>query len=477
MEKENKICGRIVTKILCRLDSPLLIGSGEDRRTDSDVLVTADGIPLIPGSAMAGGMRAYLEETAGRQEAEDLFGTLGWVQQTEAERETAKLVPDYQSRIFVYDALLPNRGVIHRDGVRLDERKTSKEYMKFDMEAVETGADFCIRLEVCIREKNAEKDINAAIERDLGRIRCIVSGIESGALRLGARRNRGFGKLKILWGGYRVFQMDCRCDFEAWLDWNWGDESAFSQKEKKDWNELKLLKNEKGHCLEIPLRIQGTLLIRKYGAHAWDKETNEKAKDEIAVDYGQLLLEDGTAVIPGSTWAGAIRSYVAGLVRQIAGFDTWEQAQKALEVFWGTWAPGEEKKQEKLWASKVIMDETPIIGGHYLPVRRTAVDRFTGGAAKGALFSEGLWAGGKVNLTIRWSDRGLPPGGSEALCGMLLWAIQGIKDGLLAVGGETGVGRGIFEPAGNVYLNGQPMQEEKPYLLAAAQWCRKRREA
>ena len=52
---------------------------------------------------------------------------------------------------MVYDTLLKNSYTVRRDGVRLNEGKTSDENMKFDMQAVETGADCRLRLEIIIR--------------------------------------------------------------------------------------------------------------------------------------------------------------------------------------------------------------------------------------------------------------------------------------------------------------------------------------
>ncbi|WP_343208484.1 RAMP superfamily CRISPR-associated protein [Anaerolentibacter hominis] len=469
MKIENKICLRTVIKIDCCLDSPLLIGSGENEKTDSDQLLTADGMPFIPGSAMAGAMRSYLENVMGRNEAASLFGTLGWIQQNEEERKTSENVVDMQSRIYVYDSRLNDYRIIQRDGVRLNERKTAEENMKYDMEAIEPGVSFCTRLEILIRENDVGDGLNETFARDMERIRCIISGMESGGLRLGARGNRGFGKLNVLNSRFRVFRMDSIDDFEEWLNWNWDDEFNFSDMTENGCGEAKEVANVKEHCLTIPLRIKTTLMIRDYSTQIWSKEDLEPS-GEIMDDYGQLTLGEGTAVIPGSSWAGAIRSYIAGLVQQIAGCNSWQNAQKLLEPFWGSWESNESK--ESLRASRIIVDETRINGGHKLPVMRNAVDRFTGGSAKGALFRETLWAGGTVNLTIHWSDRGLKDYEPKALCGLLMWAVQGLRDGFLTVGGETGVGRGIFELIGDVHLDGQPIQEEKPYLLAASQWCR-----
>lgn len=477
MEKEeNKINARIVAEIRGHLDSPLLVGSGEDERTDMDQLMTADGIPFIPGSSLAGVLRSYLEACVGRDEVEDLFGTLGWSQIPEGERENKR--HEYQSRIFVYDTLLTDAVMVQRDGVRLDEGKTSEENKRFDMQAVETGAFCRLRLEILVRDQQVQGDLEEAIKRDLEKVQCFVRGMETGGLLFGARRNRGFGKFEVQGVKYRTFRLNNADDYKRWLDWHWDDDGAFAQKEKWKLADLKQIKNADEHLLCVPLEIKTTLLIRSYAIPSWGKGRAAGTDGSVEADCGQLALGDGTAVIPGSTWSGAIRGYVADLARQIAGLETWEQAQKLLEPFWGTWATGEQREQrESLRAAKIRIEETRIAGGHSLPVQRNSVNRFTGGAATGALFTETLWAGGTAMLNIRWSDKNLGDQEREALIGMLLWAIQGLRSGLLAVGGEGGVGRGIFGPAGDICLDGESVEDEETYLRAAAQWCRRQKEA
>lgn len=469
-DKENKICARICMEIRGSLDSPLLIGSGENEHTDLDILMTSDGTPFVPGSALAGALRSYLEANMGVGDAEDLFGTLGWGLRTEENRRIQKETQEYQSRIFVYDTLLKNANVTVRDGVRLDEYKTSEENAKYDMQVVENGVEFEVRLEILIRDREEKKngDLETALKCDLSRLRCCVSGMETGNLRLGARSRRGFGKLKLNQVQYRIFRMNQVTDFETWLDWDWQAMSAFEGGSKWDLNKLGDISGEE-HCMRIPLRIKDTILIRRYGTDPWGK--SHKTGEVQEADYGQLTLLDGSAVIPGTTWAGAIRSYLAGLVKEFGQLDSWEEAQETLEPFFGTWVGHDEKK-----ASRVIFDETKIKGGHRMPVVRNSIDRFTGGAAKGALFSEMLWAGGKAELEIRWSERELKETEHQVLCGLLLWAAYGLNNGLLAVGGETGVGRGIFQEEGTVRIDGSKIEDTQKYLRAAAGWCRRLKE-
>ena len=66
----NRIRLRIYIGISGELSSPLLIGSGKEEQTDMDVLMTHDKVPYIPGSALAGVLRNYIENHMGGQEAD-----------------------------------------------------------------------------------------------------------------------------------------------------------------------------------------------------------------------------------------------------------------------------------------------------------------------------------------------------------------------------------------------------------------------
>ena len=133
-------------------------------------------------------------------------------------------------------------------------------------------------------------------------------------------------------------------------------------------------------------------------------------------------------------------------------------------------------RNQELHASGLIFEETVIDGGHGLPVARIAVDRFTGGTVQGALYEEIPWIGGEIILPIRWRKNGLNLTDDE-ICGLLLWAGKDLQAGILAVGGETSVGRGIFEPVhgkDNLFLDGDVLTDEdqKRCMQAAVLWVK-----
>ena len=263
---------------------------------------------------------------------------------------------------------------------------------------------------------------------------------------------------------------------EKWLDWNW--EKAYkdikNRKEKQQSTDFlkSILQKESfiEHNFLIPLEISQTLLIRQYGTLTFGEKNNLNCSQ---------LRSGKVAVIPGSTWSGAIRGRLAKILLQTFNIKSWEIAQKCLDPFFGTWAPDElrEKQEAILSQSQLIFEESRIDGGKPITLTRNAVDRFTGSAVKGALFTEEVWVGGKVNLQIRWSKK-MEKENSDIICGLLYIVAQELRDGFLSVGGEQGIGRGIFKEAGAIQFDGEELTAEKALIFTekAIQWCKKQEE-
>lgn len=460
----NKICGRLCVEMTGRLASPLSIGSGEDEYTDGDVVTDAQGEPYIPGTSLAGVMREYANAVKGDSMTDQLFGT--------PENGVPGSIEDRQSRIFIYDAAMKQAKTGIRDGVKLNERKTASHMGKYDLQFIEQDADIKFRIEILEREERLKRqqDIQELWAEDLDWIRLWQQGFNGGELRLGSKTRRGYGKIEIKSIRIKKFDMRDRASYMEWLDWDWDLENAFENSEMDEiCTGAKPLKNNIGleHCLEVPLHLSGTLLVRTY--------ITSFARTENLPDYGQMTVEGKgkQAVIPGSSWAGAFRSHIAKIVEELGQLPDWQEAQKSLEPLFGTWSDTKEKKSD-LCASRVIFEESVVEGGHGLPTARIAVDRFTGGTVQGALYEEVPWTGGTVRLRIRWKKDGRDLT-EPAVCGLILWAVRDLQSGFLAIGGETSVGRGIFEPDRDhpdILLDGEVFgnEEQEESMQAAALW-------
>lgn len=460
--KGNKICGRLCVELTGHLASPLSISSGEQEKTDADVILDETGEPVIPGSSLAGALLAYSKGFMAKEELYRLFGA--------PKGGEPGSVSDRQSRLFCYDTVLQNVVTGIRDGVKLGENKTPEHKSKYEMQIVERDAEFRIRIEIiqrqdCLTEKDT---IQNAWNKDMLWIKRWIQGFNTGELRIGGKANRGFGRLDIESARAKKFNMEESREYLEWLDWHWDDENAFAQTEGINVTHDSNCHVGLEHVLEVPFRIPYTLLVRSYST-AFTK------KDSLP-DYGQLTVKDEgeQAVIPGTSLAGAFRSHIAKIVNQIAHLHSWEKAQKKLAQYFGTWVT-EENRKDDLQASKIIFEEIKIEGGHGLPQTRNAIDRFTGGTIEGALFEETPWAGGTCRLRIRWKKDERE---DDIICGLLLWAILDLLSGILPIGGETAIGRGIFckqeAEAPDILYDGEGLEEQKreEYMQAAAAWCK-----
>jgi CRISPR/Cas system CSM-associated protein Csm3 (group 7 of RAMP superfamily) len=464
----NPIAKRWCIFIKGCLASPMRVGSGQKEQTDYDVLCDADGRPFVPGSSLAGAFRHYMEEIfAGEEEREAIQGLFG--PRLRDVGLKSRLICHHMT--FGEDAVLSKR-----DGVRLDEYKTAVQEAKYDMQFVERGTPFKLRLEWVIRSDKADTEAEATEEALL----CtLIDGLTQGKLTVGAKGRRGFGELAVTGVGVRKFDHRNKEEIRQWLDWNWngmeeiceswqsGISGLISEYRTVDLTERRTCEE---YELCVPLKIKHTIMIRHY---ATDPES-----EGLDADYVQL--KDGKAypVIPGTSWAGAIRHHLAALLEELGVEE--EDAKKKLNELFGQLskqrdANRSEASESALTASRLRFAESVIEGGTDLPTTRTAVDRFTGGARTGALYTSRPWVDGTTKLRVRWryqrgKDDDISP---DVICGVMIWVIRDLEDGLLAVGGETAIGRGMLDTVGDIELNGKPLENDEQCCRKALEWCLK----
>ena len=510
--------------VLCkmRLLSPALIGSSDDYESDRDVPINSEGYPFIPGSTLAGILRATLNP----DDANLLFG--------KSENGKTK-----QSPLWVYDAIIKTRGesgqkeessggaesdaevestvdsapaavpgvtpnpafandtdsepaeprpaveparIITIDSVSLDEnQRNAKEQMapeldhmnkiakggaKFDFQAVDTGSLFDIRLMLIIRAGDDDQSDDKQGDDKLESSPELTAPFETlhkkvlsqlNNLYVGGKTSRGFGKLACDEIYSRTFDFtgdDKENQLDQWLnfkDWNTlACEEFKDDKNKCELNEgnenkgndtsednnhstlYSILQVSKYSHLTANLKIEGSVLVR---------DIYSIEEDE---DYAHTY-NDGKSVIYGTSWAGAIRGGLAKLLKS-NGYDT---AEKYLDSVFGRqfW----DGKKYVTEPSKVRIDASYICGGERIKYTRNKIDRFTGGAANTALLKSRPHFGGECKLNIYFAK-----GEDErdiAIKELFLLALDAISKGLITLGGETSVGRGVFK-VGEVLIDG-----------------------
>lgn len=382
------------------LRSPCKVSSGQDYYTDSDVQRNNSGEVYVPGTSLAGACRNDM----GREKDENCI--MGY-----SKGKMGKMSSLYISDLYFEGAAQTSV----RDGVSLSEDKTVQN--KFDMEIIETGAKGTFFLEYIVREKENADEFEAAIQ-------AFLQNIENGTIRIGSNKNRGFGRLRICEIFERSFEKGKLNDWLKFLD-NYRTIAAYKKDEDKDysyqaWVQNKAKPEAKYIKVKVPLKLGGGISIRKYSAQPGQ------------ADFEHITC-NGKPVIPGSSWNGAIRSDARKILQELGH----ACPERVLKQWFGNCDEGEARQ------SQVVISESVISGAVRLPMTRNRVNRFDASTISGALYSEIAYFGGKTSLEIMIrKDRDKE---YLAILGVLGLIIQDIQQGYVAVGGQTAVGRGIFQ--------------------------------
>lgn len=413
----NKILKRIYIKVEMVLKSPLCISNGSTLVTDNDVIKDFDGNPFIPGTSIAGTLRAY--SSFKEQDENNPFGF--------SKEDKGKM-----SSIIFYDAFFDKEvKTIIRDGVELDEGKIitkdtrkfdieTKDTGKFDIEAIETGARTELRIEVIIREYDDEEKI-------LEILKYALVGLKKGDIRFGMKKNRGFGEVKVK----NIYKEEFTNENgKEWLNFNWNNMKTKLNLDDKV--------ESKYYEIVVPLELEGGISIRQYSA-----KINQP-------DYVHLTC-NGKPIVPGSSWNGAIRHRISEILEEL---NIKNKKNFINEIFGYVIKKGIESDAKQ---SSVIISESIIEEAVSLPMTRNKIDRFDNSTVDGALYTELSYFGGKTSLNIKINSKVE----NKWIIALLMIAIKDIQGGFLSVGGQTAVGRGVFKADGEVKFCGFEYNEDE----------------
>ncbi|ALA68993.1 hypothetical protein GT50_01505 [Geobacillus stearothermophilus 10] len=418
--KNDRIVMRIFVKGIFELTSPCLIGSGKNEQTDIDFMKNHEGKAFIPGTTLAGVFRNYLVSTGLSPEViATMFG-----QSVEESGQTTL------SRLFVSDAYIVdnNRNCLEvRDGVRIDNKtKTAIDRGKFDYEVVKKGTKFLLKLELILRECDDTEKLQTVLFS-------LLDAMQKEKMAIGAKKQRGFGNGKLR--DVEVLRLDFtekekKHEYVGqWIHFDWKTFVGNIRVDELNRNVDLGMKVKKTIKIKVPLQNVSSLMIRNY--------RNSTGFAGKSVDYAQLC-SDGTPIVPGTSWAGAFRHRMQQMMEQLyesSGQTAFSDlAREKINDLFGY--VDEQKKQSKM--SRIRFHEAVVSKGNLIKNTRVKIDRFTGGAADGALFDELPVYGGETQLVIEIQEA------KDEDVGLLLLALKDLLKGYLAIGGETSIGRGIF---------------------------------
>ncbi|RKW49939.1 MAG: CRISPR-associated protein [Lachnospiraceae bacterium] len=389
-------------KIEFTLLSPLSIGNGKNEKTDQDIVLNSRGIPYIPGSAVAGVFRDACEKVMGDEWTQRYFGNI---------RDNGnKAITESQFR--VYDAYIQSEEyfVSRRDGVALDDYKYGIPGAKFDREILESGIIFRTFIERDIDTNESEEDAFNKLAEVLHNI----------PIFFGSKISRGYGRV----GNFKIFKKEFSFNTNqgsSWLDFDMYKDNCWKKSLEISKSDKVFLENTK---ITLELALQGGISIRQY-------TTEIKEGVEQVPDMKQLIIRqknetgniEEVPVIPGTTWAGAIGHRMKLFYPNVS-------------KYFGK--GGEDGKMR----SKIFFSESQIKDAVCKVISRNAIDRFTGSTVDGALFTEQIYYGGTTVLEIYFD---LYKEIDLDFVKSLAVALSDLHEGILAIGGGTSIGRGIFK--------------------------------
>jgi len=482
----RKIASRLRIKGKLVACGPLHIGgAGGNADVDLALAENSQGKLYVPGTSLAGPMRAWLQRRIGEEEVNQVWG---YQKQRRDEREPQ----GHASFVIVEDALvkLPSGAQVEtRDGVGIDRvTGAAAEHVKYNRAVLPSGSEIAIEMTVDLAEKN---------DATRARLIAALQAMQRGEIRFGAAKTRGLGKVAL---------KDLSICEQELLSFRGMLNTLRNQEQVLD------VKNLSAQGLPgVPmLRIKidwspcGPLMVKA-------------EHDGVAVDMLPLVSAKGsdlTFVLPGSSIKGALRSQAERIVRTVRGVsapnpsDSRKDFLKKFEVMEREDKDDEEKDRSLIGAlfgaagkakKKGIKDEgPPLLGMSALTVEdcyaqprftprhweaiegasnsdavqtgkesplqqalelagltqlqqayHVAIDRWTGGAADGFLYSvlepHGVaWEPIRLTLDLsRFRDEDLRP---AVMC--LLLTLRDLVNGLIPLGFAANRGMGAIKVTG-----------------------------
>ena len=444
METRNAYPLRFLARVTLEAETPFHIGSGSEwQASDAGIVTDANGLPTIPGTAIAGVLRhatrAAIASTGnGKHNAEDLFGCqsqTGSRDQSRGSRLTFSFacIHDGNNRPVVgilpaarlndtsdpviSNALKPTL----RDHARHDANGVVHDGGKFDDLVVCAGHRFTFEIELVGRES------------DRGEWENLLRRFGDPVIRFGGKTSRGLGKFRVEEILTRTF--DLAVEFEAYeahpgrLDVTVDGWIRFS----------------------VPRVQRQTIDITINPAGFWmfgggiDPDTDMVPVRDRYISWSPIGKEIVAFSLPGSALKGALRHRALFLAYANAGYFGGKEdgeAKTAAEMLVASLF-GNEPKTEKedlqrgeLLFSDLLMEETTPS-----PLQNhVSIDRFTGGARDQALFDEApLFQGTQLKWTIELR-RDLTTQEHSLLEKLL----TELTESRLQLGGGTGRGHGYF---------------------------------
>jgi CRISPR/Cas system CSM-associated protein Csm3 (group 7 of RAMP superfamily) len=421
----RKLRARWVVRGTFELETAMHLGGEGTGRVDMPVLRDPrEGVPLLPGTTLAGALRNALADRLagyGEKEPDTVSALFGGGRGDD---------DGSQSPLIVFDALgrLPEGlGIEIRDGVAISPVSgTAEDHKKYDYEVLPAGTTFAVRMDLLVPVDANEKRLVEALASAL-------NAFSHGGNALGAKRSRGLGRVRATWAAKR-FDLESSGGWMAWVRSDHADpigviptqsciRDVLDGAAPAEFTPLTLLGDTRRRVvLDLELILTHDILVRSPG-------TEPGAPDVSHLSSG------GKPVLPGTSLAGVMRAQATRIAKLVRSRQ--DDADRWIDRLFGPRFQGQRPSPDhQPHASRVRVGEAIIEGTRAQRQTRVAIDRFTQGVVPTALFDEQTEVGGRAALRLELCA----PRAGEL--GLILLVLKDLLSGRLPVGGTSSVGRG-----------------------------------
>lgn len=461
-----------IARVVLENTTALSLVTGHPEHGFDSVLVRdANGLPTIPGTALAGVLRHHFETLRGAQSAQELFGfqhhdcglasrlQVGWASLLDQNGKAVfglQFVPEDLEGDRVLGPLL--EGDRQRQRVRIDHRGVAADTGKFDRAVLPAGCRFAVELAL-----ESDRADDPAWTDILG----LLAGPD---LRLGGATRAGMGRMTLRRCRQRCFDLEDDSDAEAFCNLSPRPDAVET---------LQPFDPEPGM---LPGHVEGRLKLQcedffRFGGEAGElPDELSRGKPADLLPKFEPLLEwpnDETShwqrrvlLIPGASVKGAIAHRVAFHYNALTGVfaDTmpaedlasWDKTAdcpcvRALFGFVAGQKPDGGEDAARAGCLYIDDARVEIDQEELTRLMHVAIDQFTGGARHGMLFDEQMAATDReIEIELRLDHErlrlssqreGAEPGDVLSALSM---ALEDVATGMLPLGAASGRGHGIF---------------------------------
>lgn len=234
---------KYIARFWVQSETPLVIGSGRSGLYNEKMVTRdANGLPYLPGSAIAGviqhelrasfpNMNAYFDKLFGFQDRDKGQGSrLAFSSGALLGPDGINVLEGLQSIDFSnpYFACFTKGQMPERDHVRISHRGTAQERGKFETEVVPAGARFVFQIEldgqyefteaIAGEDSGSKSPAQQSRRKDKRYWNQLVRLMEDPAFRLGSGVRKGFGRLQVIACAKRTYELNEEVDLLAYLE-------------------------------------------------------------------------------------------------------------------------------------------------------------------------------------------------------------------------------------------------------------------